>query len=200
MESGPILLAIARAFVILSWLAFSLEFIGRKKQEKGQTAHRAPVSRLGIALQGMGFFVVWFFNVKAVPWAAIHVEGPGLWAVCSLAMLLAAASVWMAVAAIRALGRQWSVQARLIEGHRLVVEGPYSYVRHPIYTAMLGMLLATGFVFSVWWALAAAILLFAAGTAIRVRAEERLLCEAFGEDFEAYKKHVPAVIPRRKAH
>jgi protein-S-isoprenylcysteine O-methyltransferase Ste14 len=42
--------------------------------------------------------------------------------------------------------------------------------------------------------------LFAAGTWIRVRAEERLLAGAFGEDFEAYRNHVPAVIPRWRSH
>ena len=108
--------------------------------------------------------------------------------------------MWMAVAAIRTLGKQWSYEARLIEGHRLVVAGPYSHVRHPIYTAMLGMMIATGVAFSVWWALLAALVLYAAGTAIRVRAEERLLQEAFGEDFEAYRRYVPAVIPRWRTH
>jgi protein-S-isoprenylcysteine O-methyltransferase Ste14 len=34
------------------------------------------------------------------------------------------------------LGRQWSLEARVLEGHRLIVEGPYRYVRHPIYAAM----------------------------------------------------------------
>jgi protein-S-isoprenylcysteine O-methyltransferase Ste14 len=115
-----------------------------------------------------------------------------------VAVALAAASFWIAVAAIRALGKQWSVQARLIEGHRLVVEGPYSHVRHPIYTAMLGMLIAAGISFSVWWALLAGVAVYVVGTAIRVRVEERLLHEAFGEDFEAYKQYVPAVIPRWK--
>jgi protein-S-isoprenylcysteine O-methyltransferase Ste14 len=36
------------------------------------------------------------------------------------------------------------------------------------------------------------------GTAIRIRSEEKLLREAFGEDFEAYQRYVPAVIPRWK--
>jgi protein-S-isoprenylcysteine O-methyltransferase Ste14 len=198
MESGPAVLSVTQAFVIACWLVFFLPFWGRKMREKEETTRRAPASRLGIALQGLGFAAVWFFNVRNVRWAAIRIDGPALWAICATAMLLAVASVWMAVAAIRALGKQWSYQARLIEGHRLVVEGPYSYVRHPIYTGMLGMLLATGLAFSVWWALVAAVAVYGVGTAIRVRAEERLLGEAFGEDFEAYKQYVPAVIPRWK--
>ena len=201
MESHSLLLDVVRVLVLLCWLGFFFPFIWRKKKETkaDTTAKRAPASQLGIGLQGAAFFIMWFFNTKAVPWATIHVEGFVLWAVCLVALLLAAASVWMAVAAILALGKQWSLQARLIEGHRLVVEGPYSHVRHPIYTAMLGMLVATGIVASVWWALAGSVVLFAIGTSVRVSAEERLLREAFGDDFEAYRKYVPAVIPRWKA-
>ena len=99
-------------------------------------------------------------------------------------------------AAVRVLGKQWSFQARLVEGHKLVVAGPYSRVRHPIYTAMLGMLLATGIAFSQWPALVVALVLFAIGTLIRVRSEEALLRQEFGDDFEAYVRHVPALFPR----
>ncbi|MBO0858757.1 MAG: hypothetical protein J2P21_09870 [Chloracidobacterium sp.] len=32
----------------------------------------------------------------------------------------------------------------MVEGHALIIEGPYRFVRHPIYTGLFGMLLATG--------------------------------------------------------
>jgi protein-S-isoprenylcysteine O-methyltransferase Ste14 len=96
---------------------------------------------------------------------------------------------------VRALGKQWSLTARVTEGHRLVIEGPYRIVRNPIYTGMLGMLLATGFAFSRWPALVVGVVVFITGTMIRVRSEEKLLRETFGEEFEAYAKRVPALIP-----
>jgi protein-S-isoprenylcysteine O-methyltransferase Ste14 len=189
---------VARVFICVCWAAFFLPFMFQKKKRQEATERRAPASRIGIAIQGVAFFLIWFFNTAAAPWAALALPPAVVWPLCVLAMALAAASYWMAVAAIRTLGKQWSLQARLIEGHRLVVEGPYSHVRHPIYTAMLGMLIAAGISFSVWWALAAGVAIYSVGTAIRVRAEERLLQEAFGEDFEAYRRYVPAVIPRWK--
>jgi len=60
---------------------------------------------------------------------------------------------------------------------------------------MLGMLLATGLLRTQWIALLAAILIFIAGTYIRIRSEERLLREAFGSRFEEYTRKVPALIP-----
>jgi len=110
-------------------------------------------------------------------------------------MILAITTVWFCSAAIRALGKQWSLAARLVEGHKLVKEGPYNVVRNPIYTGMFGMLLATGLAVSHWIGLLIAVVVFAIGTAIRIRSEEKLLREAFGREFEEYSQRVPAVIP-----
>lgn len=110
-------------------------------------------------------------------------------------MIVAAASVWLAISALRELGRQWSLEARLVEGHKLVKTGVYQIVRHPIYTAMLGMLVAMGIVYSHWLALVAGIFVFLIGTKIRTVFEERLLSEAFGEEFSEWKARVPGLIP-----
>ena len=97
--------------------------------------------------------------------------------------------------AVRTLGKQWAVSARLVEGHRLVTDGPYSYVRNPIYTGMFGMLIATGLAMEHFIALIAAVIIFGVGMVIRVRSEERLLRDAFGQEFHDYAERVPAVLP-----
>ena len=60
---------------------------------------------------------------------------------------------------------------------------------------MFGMLLATGLAAGRWIPLALAIALFAVGTFIRVRTEERLLREAFGQEFDDYARRVKALLP-----
>lgn len=190
----PSVVGFARLFILLIWLGFGVLFLFRKKSAGEATARQAPASRAGIGLQAVAFFVVWTLSAELFPSFALPERFQQI--VCVFAVLLALASELLATEAVRVLGKQWSYQARLIEGHRLVVAGPYSYMRHPIYTGMLGMLVSTGLAFGVWWDILVAIPIFVAGTAIRVRAEERLLREAFGEDFEAYRRYVPAVIPR----
>jgi protein-S-isoprenylcysteine O-methyltransferase Ste14 len=69
-------------------------------------------------------------------------------------------------------------------------------VRHPIYAANFGLLLATGLAFSRLGPLLLASFAFWIGSVIRVRGEERLLREAFGEEYEAYARRVPALFPR----
>jgi protein-S-isoprenylcysteine O-methyltransferase Ste14 len=103
--------------------------------------------------------------------------------------------VWLVNSAARHLGKQWALAARLVEGHKLIQDGPYRFVRNPIYTGMFGMLLATGLATTRWIPLLVAITLFSVGTYIRVQIEQRLLRQAFGQEFEAYAQKVPALIP-----
>jgi protein-S-isoprenylcysteine O-methyltransferase Ste14 len=43
------------------------------------------------------------------------------------------------ISAVRALEKEWSVTARLVEDHKLATHGPYRLVRHPIYTGIMGL-------------------------------------------------------------
>ena len=184
------------AFVVmvLSWVAFVIVFATQKTAPSSPDKKRDPVSILGIALQGVSYAVVWiirrpWFTPMFPPNRSLEI------ALSVLTMVVAVASVWFCGAAVRTLGKQWSLAARVLEGHKLVTEGTYSVVRNPIYTGMFGMLLATSLAVSHWIGLSIAIVVFAIGTFIRVRSEEKLLREAFGAEFDDYARRVPAVIP-----
>ena len=182
--------------VVLCWMVFTALFLFRKRPSKAQEAKRDRMSLLGIFLQMCAYFLVWFQppGTPFLPPVALlsgHLEI----AFAAFTIALAAASVWLAASAVRTLGEQWAIAARLVEGHKLITGGPYRHVRNPIYTAMLGMLIATGLAMRHWTALIVAIVLFAVGLIIRVRSEEKLLRAAFGKEFEEYARRVPAVLP-----
>ena len=181
--------------VMLLWFIFAGTFLLRKKPQSTPDAKRAPASWLGLILQGIGFGIVW--AVRRTPFASpfIDEQFSANIALQLISILLAIWSVWLASSAIRELGKQWSLQARLIEDHKLVTSGVYGIVRHPIYTAMFGMMLATGLVLSHWIGLGAAVIVFLIGTEIRTNIEEGLLRDAFGDEFEIWKAKVPGLIP-----
>jgi protein-S-isoprenylcysteine O-methyltransferase Ste14 len=68
-------------------------------------------------------------------------------------------------------------------------------LRHTIYTAMLGLLLATGMTLSSWQTLGIAVACFVGGTRYRIRVEERLLRQRFGAVYDHYAASVPAFPP-----
>lgn len=180
--------------VSLAWIIFGLTFLLRKKPPGVQEAKRAPVSSLGIFLQSVGFMFVWL--IGRTRWWPFPPSFVGELVLAAVAVILAFASSVFALLAARTLGKQWTYRARVIEGHELITAGPYSVVRNPIYLGMFGMLLATGLVYSRWWNFLGAIVFFLIGNQIRIRAEEKLLRETFGSQFDEYARRVPAFLPR----
>jgi len=180
--------------VLLSWFAFAIVFIVNKPPSAGPTAKRESKSIIGIALQGAGYASVWIIHRQFfTPIAAM--SRPLEITLAIVTIILAISSVWFCAAAVRALGKQWSLEARVVEGHNLIMHGPYRIVRNPIYTGMLGMLIATGLAVSHWIGLIAGIVICAIGTFIRVRSEEKLLRDMFGKQWDEYARSVPAVVP-----
>jgi protein-S-isoprenylcysteine O-methyltransferase Ste14 len=180
--------------VMICWFVFAGVFLFRKKPPSPPDQKRAPGSLIGVAVQGMSYGIVWGVRREAFT-PLVSAGKPVAMAAGLVAICAAVGSVWLIANALKTLGKEWSLTARLVEGHKLATAGPYAYVRHPIYTGMLGMLVATGLAVSHWAALLAALLVFFIGTIIRVRSEEQLLREAFGEQFDNYARRVSAIVP-----
>ena len=95
------------------------------------------------------------------------------------------------------LGTMWSNLPETKEKHELRTQGPYRISRHPIYTALLGMLLGSALMGgSIFWlgATVAITLMFL----IKIRQEEKLMVETFGEEYERYRREVPQLLPGRQ--
>ena len=185
----------AFAVVMAGWFVFAAVFLLRKRPEGGRTTRRERVSVLGIAFQMLAFACVWAIErPRFTP--ILPLPGPLQILPALAAAGLSIVSVWVSIASVRTLGREWSYEARLVEGHRLATTGPYRWIRHPIYSAMLGKLLATGLVVSHWIGLLAGLLLFCVGMAIRIASEEKLLRAQFGREYDDYARRVPAILPR----
>lgn len=180
--------------VLLCWLAFLGIFFFRRKLDLVAEQKKDRGSIVGFLLQGLSLAVVW--GVRRPPFTPFVRGGKAVEIFVSLVAVVAGvASVVIIMAAVKVLGKEWSITARVVEGHKLATEGPYRFVRHPIYTGMLGMLLANGIAISSWPALLVALVILFIGTVIRVRSEERLLREAFGSEFDTYARKVPAIVP-----
>jgi protein-S-isoprenylcysteine O-methyltransferase Ste14 len=92
------------------------------------------------------------------------------------------------------LGRLWSANVAVQEGHSVVRTGPYRLTRHPIYSGLLLALLATAIQRDSWAAFAGWALLVVAFV-IKLRQEEKLLLATLGTDYARYQADVPALVP-----
>lgn len=120
----------------------------------------------------------------------------------ALPLLIRWFGVGMAVIAIaltvgihRALGRQYSAKWEIQKGHQLITVGPYSRVRHPMYSTLilfsLSVSLITANLLLILLAISVAIPFFWIA-----RAEEEILIEQFGEEYLEYMKITGRFFPR----
>jgi protein-S-isoprenylcysteine O-methyltransferase Ste14 len=134
-----------------------------------------------------------------VPYAVIALRpGPELsvpaavqWLGVALSILGVAFSLWSIVT----LGRHYDLVLEVHADHELVRSGPYAVVRHPVYTGLglhfAGVCLATGNALLI----AGTLLVSYPAFYLRARAEEVLLRERFGPEYEKYAREVPMLVP-----
>ncbi len=93
------------------------------------------------------------------------------------------------------LGANWSVTLSVREGHELVTEGAYRHVRHPMYLALFLYSLGQALVVPNWVAGLSCGVAMAVLFVLRVGAEERMMLEHFGKEYEAYKARTKRLLP-----
>lgn len=92
------------------------------------------------------------------------------------------------------LGRNWSGTITVKEGHRLIRTGPYRLSRHPIYTGFLLAVLGSALAARTYEALLGFMIILVAYV-VKMRREEAFLIREFGQEYEAFRQEVKALIP-----
>jgi protein-S-isoprenylcysteine O-methyltransferase Ste14 len=92
------------------------------------------------------------------------------------------------------LGKNWSVSVQKKEDHKLITTGPYSLVRHPIYSGLLLMFLGNAIIVGKWRGLIGVLILFISFL-FKLKKEEKWLSESFGQEYAEYMKKSSALIP-----
>ena len=112
-----------------------------------------------------------------------------------LGVLAAAAALAMFHLTHRALGRNWSVSLEVRQSHKLVTAGVYRHVRHPMYTAFWLWAVAQALLLPNWVAGLSGLVGFGTLYLFRIRREEQLMIETFGEDYRAYMARTARLVP-----
>jgi len=100
--------------------------------------------------------------------------------------------------AIRSLGKFMSEHIEIKKGHKLVKEGPYKYLRHPLLLCLLIEVVGITLIPNSYYSLAGTLIVCFPLTFIRMYLEERVLIEKLGQEYLDYKKEVYALLPLKK--
>jgi protein-S-isoprenylcysteine O-methyltransferase Ste14 len=94
----------------------------------------------------------------------------------------------------RTLGKHFSYALRTLEDHQLVTQGIYGHLRHPAYTGDLLVQLGVTLLFSSLAGFLLMLLLIPCFL-YRIKIEEEMLGERFGERYRAYAKRSKRLLP-----
>jgi protein-S-isoprenylcysteine O-methyltransferase Ste14 len=106
-----------------------------------------------------------------------------------------AAGLWLFYRSHADLGTNWSITLEVREQHQLITQGVYRRIRHPMYSSLVLYTVAQALVIPNWVAGPSNLVAFAILFALRVRAEERMMLEQFGDEYTAYMARTKRLVP-----
>lgn len=172
------------------WVAFIVYWSAAARTAAPTKTAESPQSRRLHTAMLNGAILLLFIPVPGLRLRFL----PLLPLIVAAGMALQVAAILLAVWARRHLGRNWSGAITETVDHQLVRSGPYRLVRHPIYSAMLGMTVGTTVVSGELHALLALAVMTVA-YARKVPLEERHLRTVFGPAYDEYRRGTWAVVP-----
>lgn len=95
------------------------------------------------------------------------------------------------------LGLNWSPSLEIRERHELITRGIYAIIRHPMYASQWLWAIAQPLLLPNWLAGWVNLIVFMAFYFLRVRAEEQLMLDSFGDQYRTYMRNVGGVLPKR---
>lgn len=105
-------------------------------------------------------------------------------------------SAWLFWRSHMDLGEFWSPVLEMREGHKLVTNGIYRSIRHPMYTSIFAMFVSQSLLVENWVAGPAGVIIFCLLFFQRVGPEEAMMEDQFGDAWRAYKARTGRLWPR----
>jgi len=187
-------------FTLLYFAAIVVEMIIRaplnkqRKQEKMSERRITTQEKTLLGLLFLGMFLVpiiyaatdWldFANYTLPAWAG--------W----LGVLLLAGALFVFWRAHADLGLNWSPSLEIREKHELITRGIYGVIRHPMYASQWLWVIAQPLLLQNWIAGFLNLLVFIPFYLLRVKAEEQMMLDSFGTQYQEYMKTTGGVLPK----
>jgi protein-S-isoprenylcysteine O-methyltransferase Ste14 len=136
--------------------------------------------------------VAYMLNPDWMAWAALPLPGWLRWLGAGIGLAALPLLYWV----FSSIGSNISETALTKEKHRLVTNGPFHWVRHPLYFVATVILTSMGILAANWFMLATACLALLGITAFIIPKEEAQLVRKFGPEYQDYMHRTGRFLPR----
>jgi protein-S-isoprenylcysteine O-methyltransferase Ste14 len=183
-----------RFLVEFPWIVFVVYWIIGAMKTRATRDKEPFTSRSAVLLiEMLGYLLV--FSAST----AIGILGarfiPRTMASAVLGVVFTWSGIGLAVWARYHLAEYWSARITIKEDHQLIRTGPYSHLRHPIYSGLILATIGSALVIDKWRCVLG-VCLVTVGYCFKASGEETMLARQFGEAFREHQKHAGFLIPR----
>jgi protein-S-isoprenylcysteine O-methyltransferase Ste14 len=170
-------------------------FYGMKYRQDRKAIFREEGFAVGLLASFWGIAILLpllYIFTKWLSFADFYLPSWGSW----IGVITFMVGLWLLWRSHADLGRNWRVTTEITEGHKLVTTGVFRYIRHPMYSAHFLWGIAQVLLIHNWIAGLASLIVMLPMYLLRVRREERMMLDEFGEDYRKYMKQTARLIPR----
>lgn len=146
------------------------------------------------------FWVIWIaaaIGITSGAYCASYVDIPigRILFIPYAGLVVTAAGIIIRLTAVFTLGRMFTAQVTIREDHKIKRDGLYKFMRHPSYSAAVLSFIGLGISMNNWLSLAIITLLITFAMLYRIKIEEKVLIEQFGQEYLDYMKGTYRLIP-----
>lgn len=188
---------ILAALVLFTGIGISSYFRRKADRESGETISRKVDGSVMMTTIRIGGLILWFsplvylINPAWMAWSKIGLPESLRWLGVGTGILCVFGIYWL----FSSIGSGITPTSATRKEHKLVTNGIYRWVRHPLYTIGSSMFVSFGMMADNWFIAALGILAFI-GMAIRTPTEEANLIEKFGDEYREYMKRTGRFLPK----
>jgi len=178
---------------LVGWYVIRHPFARRARKIKVKASFYDRQESFLLALASLGLFVIpAVYVLTGFPASLNRPFVPG---VAWFGPMAQCAALWLFRRSHVDLGRNWSISLEVRDRHALVKDGVYRLIRHPMYSSFFLLGLAQIFLLPNWFAGGAGVVGAGILYAFRVKREEQMMLELFGEEYRAYMSDTKRLIP-----
>jgi len=183
-----------RLLVEIPWIIFVIYWIVGAIKTRATRESESAASRIAILLIEIAGYVLIFSGSAGIGVLGVRFMHRTLASVI-LGVVLIWSGIGLAIWARYHLAEYWSATITIKEDHQLIRTGPYTHLRHPIYSGLVLATIGSALVIDKWRCVVGVCLVLI-GYCFKAKKEEAMLSRQFGDVFREHQKHTGFLIPR----